>query len=73
MSCGIQDATNIHKGFHRIISVMAKTVQHLSPTADGSEILHELRLVAYPIIYMVLETFQVVENGISEPATIGVG
>ena len=32
----------------------------LDDAVDGSEILHQLRLVVYPIIYMFFYTFQVV-------------
>ena len=44
----------------------------LCGSVDGSEILltHQLRLIVYPIIYYTkFYTFQVVGNGISEPAT----
>ena len=39
-------------------------------TVDGSEILHHLRLVVYPVIYEGLYTSQVVGLGISEPSTV---
>ena len=35
-----------------------------------AKILHQLRLVVYPIIYRVLAPSQVVGNGISEPSTV---
>jgi len=34
-----------------------------------AEILHQSRLVVYPVIYRALYTSQVVGNGISEPST----
>ena len=37
------------------------------------EILHQLRLVLYPVIYRVSKTSQVVGLGISEPSTVSTG
>ena len=39
-------------------------------SVDGSEILHQLRLVVYPIIYRVLYIQSVVVSRISEPSTV---